>query len=151
MWLEEALTPSNLRASARTVASQRGSGRSASCLDIMNGWKFVILLPLPQTLWTRPEGAKALSSGQRPEKRAIINLSLCKSKRDTYWMLLLPLQGVPPIIHLSPWAESRLGFQPATASNQQKTIATARLTCPWCWQTHELVTFACHPLCLCEA
>ena len=35
--LERALTPSNLRVSALTVASQRGSGRCASCLDIMNG------------------------------------------------------------------------------------------------------------------
>ena len=33
----EGATPSNLRTSALTVASQRGSGRCASCLDIMNG------------------------------------------------------------------------------------------------------------------
>ena len=43
--------------------------------------------PLPQgTRRTRPARAKALSSGQRPEKRAIINLSLCKSKRNTRWI-----------------------------------------------------------------
>ena len=52
-------------------------------------------------------------------------LSLCKSKRGTFWMFLLPLQGVNPIIRLLPrvlpWSESRLGLQPASTCNQRRS------------------------------
>ena len=74
---------------------------------------------------TRPERAKALSSGQRPEEQAYPNpIALKEQKKHTLTVPFAPV-GQYPLHPLYPGRcpalNSRLGFQPASTKRHRHT------------------------------